>query len=183
MTKGGRTWKSEAIFDLYHHFFNEIRGTMLKWMLGFVVRVSTSCSSNTASNSAASSLWIDRTKITGLKIFYCYFLLKIVDLLDTIFIVLNKNNTQLSSSLLLPSQDGINDIFRLSNHPREVFIARLSVVKKWNTCRRVRNCWLAHKPSLICVLINSLIHVCMFLTTLNHAMKTSAWKNPAKCAS
>lgn len=94
--------------------------------------------------------------LTEMRIGYCYFLLKIVDLLDTVFIVLKKKNSQLSTLHCYHH-------FMMASMVHRLFITAAG-----------------GGPSMVCALINSFVHVCMYsyylMTTFNPATKTSVWK-------
>lgn len=93
--------------------------------------------------------------LESLHLTYCYFLLKVVDLLDTVFIVLKKNNSQLSSL-----------------HCYHHFLMASSMYFGLLT--------IPGGPPTIMALLNCFVHSCMysyyFLTTLYPHMKTSVWK-------
>lgn len=93
--------------------------------------------------------------IITMNLAYCYFLLKLLDLLDTVFIVLKKKNSQLSFL-----------------HCYHHFLLAFSLYFLFTT--------IPGGPPIIIAVLNCFVHSCMyfyyFLTTLYPTMKTSVWK-------
>lgn len=93
--------------------------------------------------------------LESLNLAYSYFLLKMVDLLDTVFIVLKKKNSQLSS-------------LHCYHHFLMAFSMYFAVLT------------IPGGSPMLMGMINSFVHSCMysyyFLATLNPKIKISVWK-------